>query len=127
MAIGATLMFLMFLGMKGVGVVPLLREDPEFTRTLGYVLAGVVVSILAVALLILKPRVPQRTPGQSVEQFWATRASADKARLVWFIHDGAAVLANVSYVLTGEIVAAVVAAITIALFWMNGPNAFAKP
>jgi hypothetical protein len=127
LAIGATLLFLMFLGLKAAGIAPLLREDPELTRTIGYVLTGVVAILLAVALLVLKPRALERSPGQSVQQFWATTATAQKVLLVWFVLEGAATLASVGFALTAEPAVGVVAAIAIATFWMNGPGTFAKP
>jgi hypothetical protein len=127
LAIGATLLFLMFLGLKVAGIAPLLREDPELTRTIGYVLTGVVAMMVAVALLVLKPRAPERSPGQSVDQYWATTTIAQKVLMVWLVLEGAAALASVGFALTAEPAVGGVAAIAIATFWMNSPDAFAKP
>ena len=80
----------------------------------------------AVALLFFKPRVPERRPEQLVEKFWSMPEVSAKVSLVWFLMEGAGVLAGVGYLLTGEPVTALVMALAIVAFWLCGPNAFAK-
>lgn len=78
------------------------------------------------ALFVFKPRVPDRLLGQSVEQYWSAAEAGGKAVLVWILLEGAGVLAVVGYCLTGEIVSAIAAGLTIVAFWMCGPGVFAK-
>jgi hypothetical protein len=111
------------LGYLGVG--PLLRQE-SLSQTLGYVLSASAVVLAAVAFLILKPRVPDRPSAQAVEEYWATPDVTAKILPVWFVLEGAGTLSAVSYLLTGEPVSAVATLLTIAAFWLCGPNLFAK-
>ncbi len=45
---------------------------------------------------------------------------------VWFLMEGAGMLAVVGYFVTGEPIAAIAAGLTIVAFWLCGPNVFAK-
>jgi hypothetical protein len=127
LGLGVTSILLMFTFLTWLGIAPLLRDDGGAARTIAYATAGVAAVIAGVVLLVLKPKVPERAPGQSVAQYWAAPASAQKVLLVWFLLEGGAVLAAIGFVLSGETIAAVVAAITVVVFWMNGPHVFAKP
>lgn len=126
LGIGVTLLLAIFSWLGTMGIAPLLRDDPETARTIGYAGLATVGVVIASALLVLKPRVPRRTPGQSADQFWATPANAQPAQLVWFALDGAAVTAAITYLLTADVVAWVIAALAAAIFWMNGPQSFAN-
>ena len=126
-AIGITLLLVMFTFLIWMGVGPLLRDDLATARIIAYAAIGVAATIIAVVILVLKPRVPARAPGQSVEQYWRTPASTQTVLLMWFLLEAGAVLAAVAFLLSGEVIAAVASAIAIAVFWMNGPQAFAKP
>ena len=121
------MLLLMFTFLAWQGIAPLLREDPESARLIAYAGAAVVAGIVAVALFVLKPRVPERTPGQSVEQFWATPKNVQKAQLLWFILEGAAALGSISFALTAQPLVWVVTALAVVTFWLNGPAALARP
>lgn len=97
--------------------------DPSSdNRMLGYLLAAVSVLLLAVALLFLKPRVPERKPHQLVEEYWS---SATPTILpMWFVMEGAGMAAIVGYFLSGERVAALAIGVSIAAFIWYGPKAF---
>jgi hypothetical protein len=99
-------------------------DAPEGSRMAAYVLAAVGAVMLAVALMFLKPLVPRRHAGQTVAAYWTDPAVVPKALRVWFILEGAGVLASVSYFLGGGPYAAVVIAAAIAAYWMNGPAVF---
>ena len=121
------MLLLMFTFLAWQGIAPLLREDPESARLIAYAGAAVVAGIVAVALFILKPQVPERTPGQSVEQFWATPKNVQKAQLLWFILEGAAALGSISFALTAQPLVWVVTALAVVTFWLNGPAALTRP
>jgi hypothetical protein len=89
-----------------------------------YVLAAISFLMCAAALIVLKPRVPARSAGQTVEAYWADRDVMQKAILVWFIAEGSGVMAALSYFLGGGIAAAAMIVLAIAVFWMNGPTVF---
>ena len=48
------------------------------------------------------------------------------AFLVWFLMEGAGMMAAVGYLLTGQPVSVVAMGVAIVAFWLSGPNAFAK-
>ena len=87
--------------------------------------AGISTALIAIAL-VLKSYVPGLEPGQSTEQYWATPAIVAKITRVWFIAEGAGIMASIGYFETGApfLLAAILAAI--AVFWIVGPRAYAK-
>lgn len=90
-----------------------------------YVIAGISFLMCATALMLMKPLVPRREAGQTREAYWANPAVAAKAMRVWFILEGAGVMASVSYFLGGGLISAALIALTVAVYWMNGPSTFA--
>ena len=98
----------------------------DFTQMLAFVFSGITVVMALVAFLVLKPRVPERKPGQTVDAYWSTPEVAAKAMLVWFLLEGGAIMGVLGYFLTGEVVAAGAALFGVAAFWLCGPNVFAK-
>jgi hypothetical protein len=93
-------------------------------QMLGYGLSAVSVMLVAVALLILKPRVPLRQSRQPVEEYWS---SVTRTILpMWFVMDAAGIAAIVGYFLSGETSAAVAIGVSIAAFIWYGPKAFAQ-
>ena len=99
-------------------------DAPEGSRLAAYALAGVSAVMLGAALMFLKPLVPSRRAGQTGAAFWADPAVVPKALRVWFILEGAGVLASVSYFLGGGAYAFVGIATAVAAYWMNGPAVF---
>ena len=89
-------------------------------------LSGIAVLLAVLALFVFKPQVPERSPGQSVEQYWSVPGVGAKVMSVWFLMEGAGMLAAVGYLITGEPIAAIAAGLTIVAFWLCGPNVFAK-
>ena len=114
-----------FVVLRYLALAPMLPRD-NVTQVIAYTLSGVGLVLAVVALIVLKPRVPDRTPGHSVEQFWSTPAVVTKVLPVWFLLEGAGTMAAVGYYLTGEPVCAVATGLAIVAFWLCGPNAFAK-
>lgn len=90
-----------------------------------YVTSGVSFLMCAAALMFLKPLVPRRGAGKPLAAYWADPAVAPKALRVWFILEGAGVVASVSYFLGGGLIAAALIVLTVAVYWMNGPGVFA--
>ena len=106
-----------------VGIAPLLPRESVAT-TIAYAMAGIGVVMGAVALMLLKPRVPDRKAGQSVEQYWSAPETSTRVFPVWFLLEGAATIATVGYLLTGEPVSLIVAVLAITAFWLCGPRVF---
>jgi hypothetical protein len=125
LGIGMVVLAVVFTGMFAVGIGPLIKE-PGLERQLAWIMTGISLALGATALLVLKPRVPERRPGQSVQEYWSNVEIASKAMTTWFLLEGAGVLAAIAFLLTGLSAAGLVMAVTIAAFWMTGPNTFAK-
>ena len=124
LGIGMTLLAAVFVGMMALGIGPLLKETEGDSSLLGYLMAGLALAIIGVARLVLKPRVPERRPGQSVQDYWSSTDTAGRIMLVWFLLEGGSILAAIAFLLTGVAAAGLVMAGGIALFWLTGPNAF---
>jgi len=109
---------------KFFGVVPLLPPD-DVTAKIAYVMSALSAGVIGYALLVLKPRAQVRTATQSVDQFWKTPANVTLVLPVWFLLEGAGVVAVVAYGTTGNPVAAAAMAVGVIAFWMSGPAKFA--
>ncbi|HET9193364.1 MAG TPA: hypothetical protein VFO21_10820 [Vicinamibacterales bacterium] len=99
-------------------------DSPDGSNLPAYAIAGVSAVMLGAALMFLKPLVPRRRAGQTVAAYWADPVLVPKALRVWFILEGAGVLASISYFLGGGAYALVVIAAAAAAYWMNGPAVF---
>jgi hypothetical protein len=125
LGIGITMLGAVFLFLRTTGVEPISASD-DLASVIGYGLSGVAVVLLAVAFLLLKPRVPEQGPRQSVDEFWSAPDVIQKVFLVWFLMEGAAVIAAVAFFLGGSPVSALAMVLAIVVFWLNGPATFAR-
>ena len=101
-------------------------DSPAGSNFPAYAIAGVSAVMLGAALMFLKPLVPRRRGGQTVAAYWTDRGVVPKALLVWFILEGAGVMASISYFLGGGPYALVVIAAAVAAYWMNSPAVFER-
>ena len=125
-----------FLGMGATGlavVMVFLRTQAEppspddaQTAIMAYGFAVVSLAMMAIAVLVLARRVPERSLSQRVEEYWMTPAVMAPVQLVWFVSEGAAILSTVGYFLTGHLAPAATMVVTISAFWWLGPKTFAK-
>lgn len=99
-------------------------DSPDASGLPAYAIAGVSAVMLGAALMFLKPLVPRRRAGQTVAAYWTDPAVIPKGLLVWFILEGAGVLASISYFLGGGAYALVAMTAAVAAYWMNGPAVF---
>jgi hypothetical protein len=111
--------------LRNLGIVPVLGHD-GVTLVMTYTLSAIDVGLAVVALFVFKPRVPDRASGQSVEQYWATPEVGAKVLPVWILLEGAGTVGAVAYCLAAEPVSGIATGLTIAAFWLYGPNVFAK-
>ena len=122
LGIGLTLIAVVFLVGRMFQPAPV-RDD----STVPFALAGVSLAMLAFAQLVLRPRVPPRGPGQTVEAYWASTPINLQVFRVWFITEGAGIIAGAGYWVTGHAITAAMMAVAVAVYWLTGPNVFAKP
>jgi hypothetical protein len=70
-----------------LGIAPILPAG-TVTPTIAYAPSVIAVALLAVALFVLRPRVPGCPPGLSVEEFWSTPEMGGKVLPIWFLLEG---------------------------------------
>ena len=121
--VGLAVAFLGIMALLG----PLLGEPNESSNLMAYGISAIALLVGIVAVVFVKPRVPERRPGQSLDAYWLDQNVASSAMLVWFLMEGAGILATIGFALTGHILTAVTMCLAIVVFWMTGPNAFARP
>jgi hypothetical protein len=93
---------------------PLVRFGPAFVS----------VAMMAVALLGIKRRVPDRMATQAIDAYWSDQQVGTRVALVWFLLEGAGTLAGVGYLLTGESVSALAMIVAISFYWWCRPALF---
>jgi len=118
MVAGLALVGATFFLLLRVGQSPALGSTPS----LGVALAGVGVGLLAVAVTVLRRRVPERPLDQSPDAYWATVERRGAAIVLWAVVEGAGLLASIGYVLTGAVAPAVVVVLAIALLIVFRPS-----
>ena len=79
---------------------------------------------IAIGLIRLRPRVPRRRLGETLEQYWTSQDVAASANMFWFVMEAGAVLGAVGYLVAGDTAAAAIMLIGVAIFWLSGPNIF---
>jgi len=123
LGIGLVVLAAVFFGLRSRGI-PEVRPPGQVTSTLAYAMSGIGVLMAAVALLVLRRRVPASRHGQSEDQYWARPEVAAAVMPVWFLLEGASIIAAVGYLFTAAPVTAAAAGILMAAFWLNGPASF---
>jgi hypothetical protein len=92
---------------------------------LAYGMAALSIAQMGIALFVFKPRVPPRTFGQSLDEYW-TGTVATRSLVVWALLEAAGMVAGTGYLLTGEIAPVITAAVAIVVYAITGPGSFAK-
>jgi hypothetical protein len=124
LGIGLLILASVFAVLRGTGSGPVLPPDDPAGATIVYVFAGLALALIAVARLFLKPRVPPRRMGLSVDDYWTQPGVVQRVFAVWFTLEGAAILTLVGYYMVGGSIAAVATSLAIIAFWLNGPRTF---
>jgi hypothetical protein len=120
---GLVVIAMAFLAITRLGSAPL-RPIDEFTPYIVYASAGFAVGLMAVVLVVFKPRVPARGAGQPIAEYWAVPEVSAAVVLVWFLLEGAGIIATIGYGLTGQTVPALAMGLTIVAYWLCGPGQF---
>lgn len=113
------LAFVVMVSLRG----PILQLDSG-TSVVGWSMAGVALTTVAFAVLLVRPRVPSRAASTPSAEYWnpATRAPS---MLLWILCENAGVIAGLAYLLTGLLVALAVQGIgLLALAW-HSPSCLA--
>jgi hypothetical protein len=120
MAVTLALFVLRYLG------IPHVPRHEGITPLVAYGFSALALVLAAVALVVIKPRVPGRPPEQSVNEYWSTPEVLAKVLPIWFLLEGAGTLAAIGYLFTGEPVTAITTGAAVVAYWLCGPNVFAK-
>ncbi len=102
-------------------IAPLLTVGGD-VALIGYILAFAGLIPIVLAVLVLKPRVPDRAPGQSDAAFW--QVAIYPTIPVWALFEGAGILGAVGALLTGLWAPAAVVVISLACLLLMGPGHF---
>ncbi len=124
LGLGVTAVALVFAGLNYAGIAPILPPG-ERPAVIAYALVLVSVVLMAVALLVIRPRMPRRLGQQPLHEFWALPAVNPNALLLWFILEAAGMVANVGFLLTGHSLLVVAILLALFLYWSYGPDRLA--
>jgi len=119
---GLTLVAVVFLIGRMIWPAPASGDN-----TVPFAVSGISLAILAFAQGFVRPRVPSRAPGKTVEAYWATPSITTQILRVWFLTEGAGLMAGAGYWATGHVALAAVMIVAVGVYWISGPNTFAKP
>lgn len=92
----------------------------------GQALTGVAVVQLAVTVLMLRPRVPERLSSVDKDAYWADARVRTPAQVVWVVAEAATFVALTGYLLTGMTMAGVVGLVGVATFAWLRPGSFER-
>jgi hypothetical protein len=123
-----TMIFVGLVVLTVLHVIPILEPTPEeepFHETAAFVGSGIVLIMITIVVSILRPKVQVRRPEQPAAKYWAQPHVATRVQTMWFLLDGAATLAAVTFAMTGHHAAAAVYTLAVVVFWWMGPNRFA--
>ena len=91
-------------------------------RDVGLILSGIAVGLVAVASIVARRRIPERSSDQAPDTFWANPDATGGAILLWALIEGAGLAGWVGYLLTGAIAPAVAAVIAIGTLLVFRPS-----
>jgi hypothetical protein len=96
----------------------------EAAPTIGLALAGVAFVLLAVAIVVLRPRMPERRADQSADAYWMAGESRGAAIVLWSVVQAAGLVASVASFVTGATAPIAVAAAALIVLFMFRPSRF---
>ena len=103
---------------------PILIPDSA-TPVMAYAFAGIAMTAVAFAVLLLRPRIPERGSSEAVNDYWSNGAVRQRALIMWVVCENAAIIAGLGYLLTGHLAALITAGLAlVALAWF-GPSRIA--
>ena len=98
---------------------PILTPDSA-TPVIAYAFAGIGLTIVAFAVLLVRPRIPERGSGEGLNEFWGHPAVRRNSMLLWVFCENGAIISATGYLLTGHLAAVVSMAIgLVALAWFG--------
>ena len=106
--------FFVLLRARGQG----LGLDPA----LGIAFAAAGIGLVLVAASVLRRRVPERSPQQTPDAYWAAAQTRGPVIVLWAVTEGAGLVSLIGYVLTGATAPLAAAAVAIATLILYRPG-----
>jgi hypothetical protein len=96
---------------------PVLVPDSA-TPVIAFSFAGIGLTIVAFAVLLVRARIPERGAGEGSNDYWANGSVRQRSLLLWILCENAGIIAATGFLLTGHLAALLTLAIAlIALAW----------
>ena len=111
-----TLIFLVMVRLRG----PILPADSS-TPVIAYAFAGIALTAVAFAVLLLRPRIPERKASEPLLDYWGNGTVRSRSLLVWIVCENGAIIAGLGYLLTGHLAALVALGLALVALAWYGP------
>jgi hypothetical protein len=89
--------FLILVRLRG----PILVPDAG-TPVIAYSFAGIALTAVVFAALLVRSRIPERASSQGLDGFWANGTVRGRAVLLWILCENAGIVSGTGYLLTGH-------------------------
>lgn len=106
------------------GIVPL-TPDLATTPVVPLAITAISATALLAGLLALKPAVPRRKAGQTVDDYFLSKEMSERAMLLWTVLEGGTIIGAIGFALTGAVHPAVAALAGLVCLIVFGPRHFA--
>lgn len=120
LVLGTTLCGVVFVVVRRVTPPPALAQ----ASLIGIILAASAIAMLGVALTVLRPRVRQQAPEQSIDDYWGDATVRMTAMTLWAVVEGASLLGAVGYLLTGATASGLALALGVVTLLSLRPSRF---
>ena len=115
-----TLVFHVMTRLRG----PILPGDSS-TPVIAYAFAGMALTAVAFAVLLLKPRIPERARSETLDGYWNNRSVRQRALILWVVCENAAIIAALGFLLTGHLASLIAAGLALVALAWYGPSRLA--
>ena len=85
--------------------------------------SGVGAALIGIALLAFRSKIEPRDRKQDRDEYWDTGRTRQRALMMWFLLEGAALLSSMGYFLTGSLAALAVMVAALVLLALMPPAA----
>jgi hypothetical protein len=96
---------------------PILVPDAA-TPVIAYSFAGIALTAVAFALLLVRGRIPERASSEGIDDYWGNGTVRGRAVLLWILCENAGIVSGTGFLLTGHLAPFVTQALALmALAW----------
>ena len=110
--------FLIMVRVRG----PILVPDAS-TPLIAYSFAGIALTAVAFAVLLVRSRIPARPSSEGINEYWSNGTVRGRAVLLWILCENAGIVSGTGFLLTGHMAPFLTQAIALmALGWYAPPR-----